>query len=105
MTSADMARAASNHRNESPRGCTAKTAAWGKTKVNSGSALASASLKRCAGLLAHGHARRRERAFLATLNDREVRNRALSRAIRWHVGNKAVWQARKRDSRRRSERG
>ena len=52
MTSADMARAASNHRNESPRDCTAKTVAWVKTKVNSGSALASASLKRCAVLLA-----------------------------------------------------
>ena len=93
MTSADMARAASNHRNESPRDCTAKTAAWVKIKVNSGSALASASLKRCAALLAEWDARRRERAFLATLNDIELRDMGLSSADRWREVNKPFWQA------------
>ena len=93
MTSADMARAASGHRNESLRDCTAKTAAWVKTKVNRGRALASASLKRCAALLAEWDARRRERAFLATLNDIELRDMGLSSADRWREVNKPFWQA------------
>jgi uncharacterized protein YjiS (DUF1127 family) len=88
MTSADIARrAASEHRNESARDCIAQAAAWLKTKVNSGRALASASLKRCAV------ARRTERAFLATMNEIELRDMGLSSADRWREVNKPFWQA------------
>jgi len=94
MTSADIARrVASEHRNESPRDCTAKTAAWVKTKVNSGRALALTSLKRCAALLEEWDARRRERAFLATMNEIELRDMGLSSADRWREVNKPFWQA------------
>jgi uncharacterized protein YjiS (DUF1127 family) len=94
MTSADMARrAASEHRNESLHDCTAKTAAWVKTKANSGRALASASLKRCAELLGEWDARRRERAFLATMNEIQLRDMGLWSADRWREVNKPFWQA------------
>lgn len=96
MTSADIARrAASEHRNESPRDCIAQAVAWVKTKVNSGRALAltSASLKRCAALLGEWDARRRERAFLATMNEIELRDMGLSSADRWREVNKPFWQA------------
>lgn len=94
MTSVDMARrAASEHRNESPRDCIAQAVAWVKTKVNSGRALASASLKRCAALLGEWDARRRERAFLATMNEVELRDMGLSSADRWREVNKPFWQA------------
>jgi len=88
-----MARAASEHRNESLRDCTAKATAWVKTKVNSGRVLASASLKRCAALLEEWDARRRERAFLATMNEIELRDMGLSSADRWREVNKPFWQA------------
>lgn len=92
MISADIARrAASEHRNESPRDCIAQAAAWLKTKVNSGRALA--SLKRCAVLLGECDARRTERAFLATLNEIELRDMGLSSADRWREVNKPFWQA------------
>jgi len=94
MTSADIARrAASEHRNESPRDCIAQAAAWLKTKVNGGRALASASLKRCAVLLGEWDARRTERAFLATMNEIELRDMGLSSADRWREVNKPFWQA------------
>jgi uncharacterized protein YjiS (DUF1127 family) len=93
MTSADMARAASEHRNEARRDCTAKIAAWVKTTANSGRALASAWLKRCAALLGEWDARRRERAFLATLKEMELRDMGLSSADRWREVNKPFWQA------------
>jgi uncharacterized protein YjiS (DUF1127 family) len=93
MASADMARAASEHRNESLRDCVAKSAVWVKTKVNSGRALASASLKRCGALLAEWDARSRERVFLATLHDVELRDMGLSSADRWREVNKPFWQA------------
>jgi uncharacterized protein YjiS (DUF1127 family) len=64
-----------------------------KTAVNSGRALASASLKRCAALLEEWDARRRERAFLATMNEIELRDMGLSSADRWREVNKPFWQA------------
>jgi uncharacterized protein YjiS (DUF1127 family) len=94
MTSADMApRAAFEHRNESPRDCVAQAVAWLKTKVNRGRAVASAALKRCAALLEEWDARRRERAFLATLKEIELRDMGLSSADRWREVNKPFWQA------------
>ena len=69
MASTNMARAASEHRDESLRHFTGKAATWMKTKANSGRSLASASLRRCAALLRQWNARISERAFLATLND------------------------------------
>jgi uncharacterized protein YjiS (DUF1127 family) len=94
MTSADIARrAASEHRNEVLRDYAAKTAARVKTAVNSGRALASASLKRCAALLEEWDARRRERSFLATMNEIELRDMGLSSADRWREVNKPFWQA------------
>ena len=93
MTSADMARrAASEHRNASPSDCIAQAVAWLKTKVG-GRALVSASLKRCAALLEEWEARSRERAFLATLKETELRDMGLSSADRWREVNKPFWQA------------
>jgi uncharacterized protein YjiS (DUF1127 family) len=94
MASADMARrAAFEHRDGSPRDCVAQAVAWLKTKVNSGRAVASAALKRCAALLEEWDARRRERAFLATLKEMELRDMGLSSADRWREVNKPFWQA------------
>jgi uncharacterized protein YjiS (DUF1127 family) len=93
MTCADMAGAEPDRRNETTRDCAAKTVAWVKTKVNSGRALASASLKRCAALLEEWDARRRERTFLATMNEIELRDMGLSSADRWREVNKPFWQA------------
>jgi uncharacterized protein YjiS (DUF1127 family) len=94
MASADMARrAAFEHRDGSPRDCVAQAVAWLKTKVNSGRAVASAVLKRCAALLEEWDARRRERAFLATFKEMELRDMGLSSADRWREVNKPFWQA------------
>lgn len=50
MASAKVTRAASEHRDESPRDSAAKTATWVKTKASS--SFASALLKRSAAMLA-----------------------------------------------------
>jgi len=92
MASTNMARAASEHRDESLRHFTGKAATWMKTKANSGRALASASLRRCAALLGKWDARMRERAFLATLNDVQLRDMGLSSTDRWREVNKPFWQ-------------
>ena len=92
MASAKVTRAASEHRDESPRDSAAKTAGWVKTKANSGRSLASASLRRCAALLRQWDARMRERAFLATLNDVQLRDMGLSPIDRWREVNKPFWQ-------------
>jgi len=78
MTSTNMARAASEHRDESLRHFTGKAATWMKTKATSGRSLASASLRRCATLPRLWNARMRKRAFLATLNDVQLRDVGLS---------------------------
>ena len=92
MASTNMARAASEHRDESLRHFTGKAATWTKTKANSGRSLASASLRRCAALLGKWDARMRERAFLATLNDVQLRDMGLSSTDRWREVNKPFWQ-------------
>ena len=92
MASTNMARAASEHRDESLRPFTGKTATWMKTKANSGRSLASASPRRCAALLREWNARMRERAFLATLNDVQLRDMGLSSTDRWREVNKPFWQ-------------
>src|SRR6516165_6243712 len=71
---------------------TGKAATWMKTKANSGRSLASASLRRCAALLRQWNARMRERAFLATLNDVQLRDMGLSSTDRWREVNKPFWQ-------------
>ena len=86
MASTNMARAASEHRDESLRHFTGKAATWMKTKANSGRSLASASLLRL------WDARMRERAFLATLNDVQLRDMGLSSTDRWREVNKPFWQ-------------
>jgi uncharacterized protein YjiS (DUF1127 family) len=91
MASANVTRAASEHRNESLRDSAAQTAAWVKTKAIS--RFASALLKRSAAMLAQWDARMRERAFLATLNDIELRDMGLSSTDRWREVNKPFWQA------------
>jgi uncharacterized protein YjiS (DUF1127 family) len=63
-----------------------------KTKANSGRSLASALLRRCAALLGKWDARMRERAFLATLNDVQLRDMGLSSTDRWREVNKPFWQ-------------
>jgi len=50
-------------------------------------------LKRSAAMLAQWDARMRERAFLATLNDIELRDMGLSSTDRWREVNKPFWQA------------
>jgi len=92
MASTNMARAASEHRDESLLHFTGKTATWMKTKANSGRSLASASLRRSAALLRQWDARMRERAFLATLNDVQLRDMGLSPIDRWREVNKPFWQ-------------
>ena len=92
MAFTNTARAASEHRDESLRHFTGKTATWMKTKANSGRSLASASLRRCATLLREWNARMRERAFLATLNDVQLRDMGLSSTDRWREVNKPFWQ-------------
>ena len=92
MASTNMARAASEHRDESLRHFTGKTATWMKTKANSGRSLASASLRRCAALLREWNARMRERAFLATLNDVQLRDMGLSSDRSMVRSQQAVWQ-------------
>ena len=89
MASAKVTRAASEHRDESPRDSAAKAAGWAKTKASSRFAF----LKRCAAMLAQWDARMRERAFLATLNDIELRDMGLSSTDRWREVNKPFWQA------------
>ena len=74
------------------RHLTGKAATWMKTKANSGRSLASASLRRCAALLRQWNARMRERAFLATLNDVQLRDMGLSSTDRWREVNKPFWQ-------------
>jgi uncharacterized protein YjiS (DUF1127 family) len=91
MASAKVTRAASEHRDESPRDSAAKTATWVKTKASS--SFASALLKRSAAMLAQWDARMRERAFLATLNDVQLRDMGLSSTDRWREVNKPFWQA------------
>jgi uncharacterized protein YjiS (DUF1127 family) len=91
MASAKVTRAASERRDESPRDSAAKTAGWVKTKASS--RFASAFLKRCAAMLAQWDARMRERAFLATLNDIELRDMGLPSTDRWREVNKPFWQA------------
>ena len=92
MASTNLARAASEHRDESLRHFTGKAATWMKTKANCGRSLASASLRRCAALLGQWHARMRERAFLATLNNVQLRDMGLSSTDRWREVNKPFWQ-------------
>ena len=92
MASTNMVRAASEHRDESLRHFAGKAATWMKTKANSGRSLASASLRRCATLLREWNARMRERAFLATLNDVQLRDMGLSSTDRWREVNKPFWQ-------------
>jgi len=91
MASTNMARAASE-RDESLRHFTGKAATWMKTKANSGRSLASASLRRCAALLRQWDVRIRERAFLATLNDVQLRDMGLSSDRSMVRSQQAVWQ-------------
>jgi hypothetical protein len=75
MASTNMARAASEHRDESLRHFTGKAATWMETKANSGRSLASASLRRCAALLKPGLLRRIVRAMVESRQrqtDREI---------------------------------
>ena len=95
MTFVEMALAASQHRSAIQRNnrIGVKVAVLVKATAIRRRGIASASLKRCIALLRKWQARERERVFLATLHELQLRDMGLTPQDRMREVNKPFWQA------------
>ena len=95
MTFVEMALATSQHRSAIQRNnrIGVRGAVLVKATAIRRRGIDSASLKRCIALLRKWQARERERAFLATLHELELRDMGLTPQDRMREVNKPFWQA------------